>query len=51
MDHRERESHARGYFAHVNSKGEVKGRNRRKNNSKRVVGNLEERNVGTRRPN
>ena len=36
-----------GYLAHGNSKGEIRGRSRHRNNSKRVVRNLEERNVGT----
>ena len=52
MDCRERRipctgwvSHA-GYIANKDSKGEVRGRSRHKNNSKRVVINLEEINVG-----
>ena len=36
-----------GYLAHGNSKGEVRGRNRHKSNTRRVVRILEERNVGT----
>ena len=36
-----------GYLAHWNSKGGARGRSRHKHNSKRVVRNLEERNVGT----
>ena len=52
MDYRELGSQARSvshtvYLVHENSKGETRGRNRHKNNSKRVVRNLEERNVGT----
>ena len=35
-----------GYFARENRKSEAGGRSRHKNNSKRVVQNLEERNVG-----
>ena len=38
------------YLPHLtngNSKGEVRGSSRHRNNSKRVVRNLEERNVGT----
>ena len=54
MDYRGRGSHARGvylsthtvYLAHRNIKSEVRERNRHKNNA-RVVGNLKERNVGT----
>ena len=47
MDYRKRGSHARGeyptgYLAHENSKEEAD-----KNNSKRVVRNMEDRNVGT----
>ena len=48
MDYRERGSHAE-YLAHGNSKDEARGRNRHKNESKRGVRNLEERNVGTKR--
>ena len=53
MDCRERRSHAQecashtGYLARGNSKDEERGKNRHKNNSKRVVRNLKERNVGT----
>ena len=35
------------YLVHGNSKGEARGRSRHKNNSKRVVTNMEERNVDT----
>ena len=54
MDYEERRFHARGvshtgYLAYGNSKGETRGRSRPKNNSKRVVRNREERNVGTKR--
>ena len=38
-----------GYLVHGNSKGEARGRNRHKSNSKRVARNLKERNVGTKR--
>ena len=50
MDYRERGSHARSVYplAHGNSEGEARGRSRHKNNV-RVVRNLEERNVGTKR--
>ena len=34
-----------GYLAHGNRKGEARGKSRYKNNSKRVVKNLEERNI------
>ena len=49
MDYREQGFHVRGahptlYLAHGNSKGEVRGRNRHKNNE-RVVRNLEKKNV------
>ena len=40
-----------GTFAHGNRKGEAKGRNRHKKNSKRVVRNLEGKNVGTKGKN
>ena len=36
-----------GYLAQENSKGEIRGRSRNQNNSKRVVWNMEARNVGT----
>ena len=36
-----------GFFVHGNSKGETRERCRYPNNSKRVIRNLEERNVGT----
>ena len=36
-----------GYLAHGNSKGKERGRSRYKNNSERVVRNVEERNVST----
>ena len=50
IEYKERGSHARGvydvshtvYLAHGNSKGEARGRNKRKNNA-RVARNLEER--------
>ena len=56
IDCREQGSHARGvshtgYLAHENSKGEARGRRRHKNNSKRVVRNMGERNAGTKRKN
>ena len=35
------------YLAHGNSKGKARGRNSPKNNSRRLVRNLEERDVGT----
>ena len=39
-----------GYLAHRNRKGKIRGRRRHKsNNSKRVVRNLKERNVQTRK--
>ena len=40
-----------GYLVHRNSKGEARGRSGHKNNSKRVVRNLEERKVVTRGKN
>ena len=36
----------RGYLGHGNSKGEARGRSRLKNNSKRVVRDMETRKVG-----
>ena len=36
-----------GYFAYENSNGEARGRIKHKNNSKRVVRNMEELNEGT----
>ena len=36
-----------GYLAHENSNGEIRGRSRNEDHSKRVVRNLEEKNVGT----
>ena len=44
--HEECTSHL-GYLAHGNSKGEIRGRSRYKNNSKRVVRYMEGMNVGT----
>ena len=38
--------HTAGYLAHGSSEGEARGRSRHKNNSERVVRNMEERNVG-----
>ena len=38
-----------GYFAHENSEGEARGGNRHKNKSRRVVRDLEEKNVGTKK--
>ena len=56
MDYRERESRAWSVYPtqdtsriYRNSKGEARRRSGDKNNSKRVVRNLEERNVGTKR--
>ena len=57
-DHKERGSHARGVYstqythlAHGNRKGDTRGRSRRQNNSKRVVRNLKEMDVGSKRKN
>ena len=38
-----------GYLAHENSKGEIRGKSRYENNSKRVLRNMEERNEGAKR--
>ena len=53
LSYRERRSHARGvnthkgYLVHENSKSQIRGRSGHKNNSKRVVKNIEGRDVGT----
>ena len=47
MDYRERGSHTRD-LVHGNNEGDARGRNRHKSNA-RVVRNLEERSVGTKK--
>ena len=39
----------KGYLAHVNSKSEIRGISRHKNNSKRILKRMEVRDVGTKR--